>query len=144
MFLELTETLTCEVKTLAYPKAAILAFCLALAAYNGISVIKAALRAVYGTKSVENELSGYYMSLEIAKTYNGMMIAIPDENWTIFANLTPGQMAELLKQLAKHVVVSKYQKHRRGQKTPKPKRTKISEGNHVSTARLLANRTRAA
>ena len=143
MFFELTETLTCEVKTLAYPKAAILAFCLALAAYNGISVIKAALRAVYGTNSVETELSGYYMSLEIAKTYNGMMIAIPDENWSIFANLTAAQLAEFLKQLATHVVLSKYQKHQRGQKTPKPKRTKFSEGKHVSTARLLANRTRA-
>ena len=93
MFLELTETLTCEVKTLAYPKAAILAFCL----------------------------------------------AIPDENWTVFANLTPGQMAELLKQFAKHAVVPKHQKHRGGQKTPKPKRSKISKGNHVSTVRRLAN-----
>ena len=144
MFFELTETLTCEVKTLAYPKAAILAFCLALAAYNGISVIKAALRAVYGTDSVEHELSGYYMALEIAKTYNGMMIAIPDENWAIFANLTAAKLAALLKQLAKHVVLSKYQKHPRGHKTPQPKRNKVSEGRHVSTARLLAKRTRAA
>ena len=142
MFFELTETLTCEVKTLAYPKAAILAFCLALAAYNGISVIKAALRAVYGTKPVEDELSGYYISLEIAKTYNGMMIAIPDENWSIFANLTAGKLAQLLKQLARHVVLSKYQKHQCGEKRPQPKRTKISEGNHVSTARLLARRIR--
>ena len=39
MFQELTETLTCEIKTLGYPKAAVFAFCLALVAYNGISVL---------------------------------------------------------------------------------------------------------
>ena len=55
VFQELTETLTCEIKTLAYPKAAILAFCLALVAYNAISLIKAALRAVHGTQTVENQ-----------------------------------------------------------------------------------------
>ena len=83
------------------------------------------------------------MSLEIAKTFNGMMIAISDENWTIFPELTRGQLAEFLKQLDKNVVVSKYLRHRRGQKTPKPKRTKISEGgDQVSTAHLLASRPR--
>ncbi|NLY02046.1 MAG: transposase [Rhodopirellula sp.] len=77
MFQELTETLTCEIKTLGYPKAAVFAFCLALVAYNGISVIKAALRSVHGTDKVEEHVSGYYLSLEISKTYTGMMIAIP-------------------------------------------------------------------
>ena len=80
MFRELTETLTCEIKTLAYPKAAILAFCLALVAYNRISLIKAVLRAVSERQTIENEVSGYYISLEIAQTYTGMMIAIPEEN----------------------------------------------------------------
>ena len=78
MFQALTETLTCEIKTLAYPKAAILAFCLALVAYNGISVVKAALRAVHGRETVENDVSGYYLSREIAKTYTGMTIAIAE------------------------------------------------------------------
>ena len=142
MFFELTETLTCEIKTLAYPKAAILAFCLALAAYNGISLIKAALRAVHGQQRVKTEVSGYYISLEIAKTYTGMMIAIPDENWTIFSDLTIVQLAELLVELAKHVVISKYQKHQRAPKTQPPCRMKMSNGHHVSTARILAKRTR--
>ena len=142
MFQQLTETLTCEIKTLAYPKAAILAFCLALVAYNGISVVKSALRAVHGREIVDNEVSGYYMSLEIAKTYTGMMIAIADENWRVFRDLTATELAEILKELAKQVVLSKYQKHPRGPKKPKPKRTKMSEGNHVSTARILVRRTR--
>ena len=41
-FLELTTTLSCEMRTLGYPKAALFAFCLALVAYNAVAVIKAA------------------------------------------------------------------------------------------------------
>ena len=41
-FFEITTTLSCEIQTLGYPKAALFAFCLALVAYNAVSVIKAA------------------------------------------------------------------------------------------------------
>ncbi len=71
----------------------------------------------------------------------GMMIAIPDQHWTVFQNFTPVDMAAVLKELARYVVLSKYHKHPRGLKKPQPKRQKISEGNHVSTARILAKRT---
>ena len=73
----MTETLTCEINTLGYPKAALFAFCLALMAYNAVSVIKAALRSVHGLDKIENELSGYYLSLEIQQMYPGMMVANP-------------------------------------------------------------------
>ena len=119
MFQELTETLTCEIKTLGYPKAAVFAFCLALVAYNGISVIKAALRSVHGTETVEERVSGYYLSLEISKTYTGMMIAIPAEHWIVFRSITVTQLAQVLRELASQVDLSKYQKHRRGPKQPR-------------------------
>ncbi len=45
MFQELTETLTCEINALGYPKAALFGFCLALMAYHAVSVIKAALHS---------------------------------------------------------------------------------------------------
>jgi hypothetical protein len=144
MFQELTETLTCEIKTLGYPKAAIFAFCLALSAYNGISVIKAALRAVHGTDTVEDGVSGYYISLEISKTYTGMMIAIPHEHWVVFRELSVAQLAKLLKELARRVDLSKYQKHSRGPKQARPERTYNGRSNHVSTARILAKRKSAA
>ncbi len=41
-FLALTTTLSCEMRTLGYPKAAVCAFCLAVVAYNAVAVIKAA------------------------------------------------------------------------------------------------------
>jgi IS4 transposase len=140
MFQELTETLTCEIKTLGYPKAAVFAFCLALVAYNGISVIKAALRSVHGTDTVEEHVSGYYLSLEISKTYTGMMIAIPAKHWTVFRDMSVAQLAKVLKDLARRVDLSKYQKHVRGPKLPRPERIHTGKSNHVSTARILAKR----
>ncbi len=140
MFQELTETLTCEIKTLGYPKAALFAFCLALVAYNGISVIKAALRSAHGTDTVEENVSGYYLSLEISKTYTGMMIAIPPKHWTVFRDMSVAQLARVLKELAHYVDLSKYQKHPRGPKQPRPERIHTGRSNHVSTARILAKR----
>ena len=140
MFQELTETLSCEIKTLGYPKAAVFAFCLALVAYNGISVIKAALRSVHGPDSVEEQVSGYYLSLEISKTYTGMMIAIPAKHWTVFRDMSVAELAKVLKELARRVDLSKYQKHPRGPKLPRPDRVRTGRSNHVSTARILATR----
>ena len=103
MFQDLTENLTCEIKTLAYPRAAVFAFCLAVMAWNGMSVIHAALRSVHGEETVEETVSGYYLALEISQVYHGMMIAIPAEEWTIFQNLSTAKMAAVLKQLASRV-----------------------------------------
>lgn len=140
MFQELTETLTCEVNALGYPKAALFGFCLALMAYHAVSVIKAALRAVHGRETVEQEISGYYLSLEISQTYDGMMVAIPARHWTTFRTLTPTQLACVLKELAANINLRRYQKHPRGPKKPPPKKSKYKNGGHVSTARLLATR----
>jgi hypothetical protein len=140
MFQELTQTLTCEVHALGYPKAALFGFCLALLAYHAVSVIKAALRAVHGEETVEQKISGYYLSLELAQTYQGMMIAIPATHWKTFGKLTPADMALVLKQLAAQVNLRRYQKHPRGPKKPPPKKSKYKNGGHVSTAKLIAMR----
>ena len=62
MFQELTETLTCEVHALGYPKAALFGFCLALLAYNAVAVLKAALRAVHGGAQVQQDISMYSLA----------------------------------------------------------------------------------
>lgn len=140
MFQELTQTLTCEVNTLGYPKAALFGFCLALIAYHAVSVIKAALRAVHGQETVEQKISGYYLALELTQTYEGMMIAIPASRWRMFGTLTPAQMAQALKRLAANANLRRYQKHPRGPKKPPPKKSKYENGGHVSTAKLIAMR----
>jgi hypothetical protein len=140
MFQELTCTLTCEIKTPGYPKAALFGFCLALLAYHAVSVIKAALRSVHGAPTVERTLSGYYLSLELAQTYPGMMIAIPPAHWQIFRKVRPAKMAALLQTLAAHVVLRRYQKHPRGLKRPPPTMDRYKHGRHVATAKLIARR----
>jgi hypothetical protein len=139
-FFEITTTLTCEINTLGYPKAALFAFCLALLAYNAVSLIKAALRSEHGRKKINDEVSGYYLSLEIRRTYDGMMIAIPAPHWQFFRDLSDRDFAKALRELASSVKLSRYQKHPRGPKKKPPERTPYENGKHVSTAKILANR----
>jgi hypothetical protein len=125
---------------LGYPKAALFAFCLALLVYNAVSLIKAALRSEHGRKKVNDEVSGYYLSLEIGRTSDGMMIAIPAPYWRFFRELSDREFANALRELASAVKLSRYQKHPRGPKKKPPERTPYQNGNHVSTAKLLAQR----
>ncbi|MDQ7075763.1 MAG: transposase [Gammaproteobacteria bacterium] len=70
MFQELEAHLHSEVNTLGYPKAALFSFCVALVAYNVLAVVKAALRVQHGEKTIKDELSGYYLAGNIARTYD--------------------------------------------------------------------------
>jgi hypothetical protein len=139
-FFEITTTLSCEINTLGYPKAALFTFCLALLAYNAVSLIKAALRSEHGRRKVNDEVSSYYLSLEIGRTYDGMMIAIPSPHWAFFRELSDKAFANVLRELASSVNLSRYQKHPRGPKKKPPERTAYQNGNHVSTAKLIAQR----
>jgi hypothetical protein len=141
MFQELTATLTCEVHALGYPKAALFGFCLALLAYNAMAVLKAALRSVHGGEQVQQAISMYYLALEITQTYDGMMVAIPSQDWLLFRALNAKQLADVLQELATYVNLRRYQKHPRGRKRERTQRTAYKNGNHVSTARILAKRT---
>lgn len=87
LFQVITQTLDCEIKSLGYPKAALLSFSMALVAYNILSVVKTALRAVHGVGKIEAGLSDYYLAEEIQGTYRGMMIAIPPQEWKIFSSM---------------------------------------------------------
>jgi hypothetical protein len=139
-FGELAAMLSAEINTLPYPKAALFCFCVGLAAYNVLSVVKAALRAVQGEKKVMEEVSGYYMANEIARTYEGMMIAIPEKEWVVFARMTVSEFAGVLKELAQRVRLETLKKHPRGPKKPVVKKPKNKKKPHVSTARLLEKR----
>ena len=109
--------------------------------YNVLSVVKAALRSVHGVEAVE-EVSGYYLADEIAGTHRGMMIAIPEEEWVVFAGLTASALGGILKGLAARVRLSTLRKHRRGPKRPQPKQASGAKISHVSTAKLLTDRKR--
>jgi len=140
-FQELGQALHSEINTLGYPKAALLSFCVAILAYNVISVVKSALAAVHGTKAQRQSLSGYYLAGELAAAYHGMAIAVPADEWTRhFGSLTASQLARILKALAAKVRPDRFRKNVRGPKKPRPKRSSGKRHPHVSTARILARR----
>jgi len=141
-FGELAATLSAEIDTLAYPKAALFCFCVGLAAYNVLSLIKGALRVTHGEKKVTEEVSGYYVAQEIARTYGGMMIAIPEEKWVVFGRMRVKEFARVLEELAQGVRLETLKKHPRGPKKPVVKKPKNNKEPHVSTARLLEKRKR--
>jgi hypothetical protein len=130
-----------EINTLGYPKAALFGFCLALVAYNLLAVVMAALRSVHGANTIDQELSLYYVANDIAQTYHGMMIAIPEAEWRIFSRMHPAEMVTTLRELAQKVRLKAYRKSPRGPKKPRPKREGTTKACHVSTAKLLRNRT---
>jgi len=140
-FQELGQALHSEINTLGYPKAALLCFCVAILAYNAISVVKSALAAVHGAKAKRQSLSGYYLAGELAAAYHGMAIAVPAAQWTRhFGSLSPRELARVLKALASKVRPDRFRKNVRGPKKSRPKRSSGKRHPHVSTGRILAQR----
>jgi hypothetical protein len=136
-FQELEAHLHSEINSLAYPKAALFGFCVALLAYNVLAVAKAALRSVHGEEKIANEVSGYYLAGHLERTYAGMIIAIPEDEWSRFQRMSTERFIQTLQQLAAKVDLAKFRKHKRRPKKPSQKRTQNSKQPHVSTARLL-------
>ena len=129
-----------EINTLGYPKAALFGFCLALVAYNVLAVVLGALRSVHGEDTVEHEVSLYYIANEIATTYTGMMIAIPEPEWAIFYAMPKADLAVVLLALAQGVRLQALRKSPKSPQSARYKRPGIRKKGHVSTAKLLMNR----
>lgn len=139
LFYEVTQTLQCEIKTLCYPNSALFVFCLALTAANAVAVLKGAVRATHGEEKAD-EMSAYYMALEIRQVQEGMMIALPPEEWTIFRTMSISEFAATLKEMAAHMDLERYRKSRRGPKRPSVSKNQYCHGGHVSTHKLLTDK----
>ena len=135
-FQQLTVHLKCEPNTLGYPRAALLAFCVAVASYNLLAIVIAALRGAFDPQTIEERLSHYYVAEELSSIYPGMMIALPPEQWTAYNDLRTDQLARELKQIATGVDLTRYLKRPRGPKKPRARRPKAPRQHHA-TARLL-------
>jgi IS4 transposase len=139
-FWHLSEELESEIHTLGYPKAALFGFCVALVAYNILSLVKGTLRVVWSEEFVRDELSMYYLALEVTQITPGMLVATGEKPWRVFATMTPVQFAKTLRNLAERMDLRKYTKAKRGPKKKPPKKISGKGNPHVSTARLLALR----
>jgi hypothetical protein len=139
-FQELEAALNSELQTLAYPGAALFAFCTALVSYNILSVVKAALRAAHKIEKIQEEVSGYYLADEVSGTWRGMEIVLPPEFWhERFATMSPRELAAFLVETAKQAKLSRYRTNKRGPKKPRLAMNK-KRRNHVSTAKILKQR----
>jgi Transposase DDE domain len=137
MFFELTQMLDGELKTMGYPRAALLGFGIALVSYNLLSVARSALRAAFGAEKVDDKVSSYYIANEARVMSEGLDVATDPNDWTPFQTMSAEGLAEELVKLARNVRLSAFKRHKRGPKKPVPKRTKHTDTPHVSTARLL-------
>lgn len=140
-FQELTTHLRCELNTLGYPKAALFAFCVALACYNLLAIVKGALRGIHGEVVIEKKLSNFYLTEEISGVYRGMMIALPPATWEIYQAMSPAQLTATTRRWAKRIDLGDYRKNPRGPKKPRSARPN-AQFHHVSTKRLLEQRKR--
>jgi hypothetical protein len=138
-FEDLAVALECEIKTLCYPKAALFGFCVGLVVYNLMAVVKGALRGVHGEAEAER-MSAYYMADEMGGVYRGMMIAIPEPQWQLFARMSAEDFARVLVQLSEQIRLDRFRMSTRGPKKPKEKRHYDPAHPHVSTARILHQR----
>jgi hypothetical protein len=144
-FHKLTMVLRCELNTLGYPQAALFGFCLAVAMYNAVNTVMAALRATHPTAMEETanrspKFSFYYLADEIAGVSRGMAIVIAVEHWTAaFAGKSSQQMARKLLWLARKVHIDRFLTNPTSVKRRKARRP-IKHGGHVSTHQILQKR----
>lgn len=139
LFYEVTQTLSCEIKTLCYPPAALFVFCLALTAANAVAVMKGAIRATHGDDKAD-EVSAYRVALEIKQVHEGMMIALPEDQWTNFRTMSVAEFALQLKAMASHMDLDLYRKSKRGPKKPPRPKDQYKNGGHVSTFKALRDK----
>jgi len=98
----LAVALECEINTLCVtPKRGLFGFCVGLVVYNLMGIIKGGVaRGCMGRPKVE-EMSAYYMADEMGGVYRGMMIAIPEPHWRVFAQMSAQEFACVLGQLGR-------------------------------------------
>jgi hypothetical protein len=135
-FYDVSQMFDAEPRTLAYPAAALFAFCLGLVASNAVALMRAALRSVHGAPAVE-EMSNVYMAMEIRETYAGMTIALALSPKQAPLPMTPSELADCLRAIAAYIDPKRYRKARRGPKKKPPPRQPYKNGINHSTQRLL-------
>jgi Transposase DDE domain len=135
----LTMTLTCELKSLGQPRAALFLFCMALLAYNCRQVLYAALGTAQPKEEVE-AMSQQAVAVEIAQAMDGLVTALPERDWDRIVPATLAGRVAFLRRVSGGVDVGAYRKSRRGPKKPRLPRPGWKACRHVATYRLLKNR----
>ena len=139
LFYLATTTLTCEVKSLNYPQAALFVFCVAMMAINCRQVLMASLVAAHDEEIIE-DISHYSIASEIAHTYDGVQVAFTDQEWNELLPKTLSARMRFMIRTAKHLDRRRHKKSVRGRKKPPPKKSPYKNGSHLSVQKLLDER----
>lgn len=139
MFQRLESVLHSEVKSFGHPRAALLAFGVAVLAYNVLAVLQAAVRQAHELEAMDMVLSSYCLAGEIKTYYAGMMMAVAAAAWERYDAMDMAKLARVLLQIARHANPAALRKHPRGPKPPNKKRYVPGSvaRRHVATARVL-------
>ena len=126
-----------QMPSLGEPRAAIFILCLALAAGNVLMMLKALQRS-RGPKDVNpnRTLSGYYVALEISRSYAAIEALTTARDWQRIAQLSEAELLKWSRRLADQIDWTRYLTHPRGPKHPPPPRTPRENRRHYSTHRL--------
>ncbi len=138
MFQRLESVLDSEISSLGSPKAALLGFASAVLAYNVLSVLKRSVEQAHRDTQPEGwEASIFHLAVQVRAGYEGMLIAVPSENFPI--EKTSKGLAERLLALARLIKPKQIAKSPRGPKVAKPKEWLEGQAAraHVSTDRVL-------
>jgi len=139
MFQRLESVLNSEIRSLGHPRAALLGFAVAVLAYNVLSLLQRCVEQAHKAQEPSPEVSIYHLALHVRSGYEGMLIALPPEQWRSYDG-DPTALAERLLQLARNMDPSQVATSKRGPKVAAPK--EYVDGAvaraHVSTARVLA------
>ena len=139
MFQRLEKDLQSEIKTLGHPRAALLAFGIAVLAYNVLAVIKSTIWVAKNLEGGNIELSSFYVALEARVNYAGMMMAVLPAAWRQYDTMGAPKLSRILLEIAAHTNPKTLRKHLSASK-PAKKKPKVSAADkrpHISTARAL-------
>lgn len=140
LFAKVERNLQSEIAALGYPKAALFGFGVSIAAANVFAVVMAAMEAAKRAdrKVADLPLSDFAIVHAARSVHEGMDLALDEQVWEQFHEMTPAAFAKRLVAWAENVDWRRFRKAIRGPKKPVPKRTRFKGTPHVSTARLLA------
>lgn len=142
LFGRLEAALESEVRSSGTPGGALLAFSVALVAYDVLALLQAAVEAAHPAPAMP-PLSSFYIAADLRATYEGLAIAVPEAYWARYAGQSDEAFARTLLTMARKVDPQTLRKHPH---EPKPRKKKgyapASEvGRQVATARVLAAST---
>jgi len=139
MFQRLEAVLNSEIRSLGHPRAALLGFAVAVLAHNVLALLQRCVEQAHRDQKPPPEVSTYHLALHVRGGYEGMLIALPPEQWRSYDG-DPTGLADRLLQLARNIDPRQVATSKRGPKVAKPKGyvDGATARAHVATARVLA------